>query len=79
MLDKLISKCIEFRGFVLILFGLIAVASYFAVSEMTVDAIPDIGENQRQRDMPNPALRQRVAPGVHQLRPKDHPLSLRRA
>lgn len=47
MLDKLISKCIEFRGFVLILFGLIAVASYFAVSEMTVDAIPDIGENQQ--------------------------------
>jgi Cu(I)/Ag(I) efflux system membrane protein CusA/SilA len=47
MITNLIAGALKFRGLVIALFAIVALAALWAVREARVDAIPDIGENQQ--------------------------------
>ncbi len=46
MVNKLIRYCLENRFIVIFFFGFILIAGYYCIQRTSVDAIPDIGENQ---------------------------------
>ena len=47
MIQLVIEKAVRHRSLVVVLFGLIGLASIYSMKNARVDAIPDIGENQQ--------------------------------
>ena len=46
MINRIIEICMQNRPLVLVIFVFLAMASWWALNNTPIDAIPDIGENQ---------------------------------
>ena len=46
MIDRLIEFSVKHRSFVFLLYGTVAVMGYWSLRNTSIDAIPDLGDNQ---------------------------------